>query len=305
MNLALLASLALLLAKQRQRAAVPPPALTGQAPIVSTPSSPAEIVTQSFRWSDLESSNDYRAFVANLRAIGCPEASVADIVRGNVDRAFSWERSQLRLDGSGTGPWSWARETDLINDLLGNPNVSGAAVYAQNAGARSAETLQAAPQQGMGNTLQGDNSQVAQLSDPQLYAQNSQTSQSFSSWPARSGAWNVNAGLTAASVNPSFGGQGQQSEANGNSQQNSSSGPQLAGDPNSSPDPGSYPGQPTVPENSANDQSSSDDPFTKSAQDIMAQQQEGYYEWYEPQVIADTASDSPLVINPDAFHSTQ
>src|SRR5690348_976722 len=62
-----------------------------------------------FCWNQLVSIKDYRTYVTNLRGIGCPEATIEDIVRGDADRAFSWERNQLGLDGSGAGPWSQAR----------------------------------------------------------------------------------------------------------------------------------------------------------------------------------------------------
>ena len=289
----------------------------GKIPAQATaePVSPAPATAGlPFQWKQLDSGNDYRQFIANLRATGCPEASIADIVRGNVDRAFSWERGQLHLDGSGSGPWSLARETALINDLLGNSDAPRAALYSQNTGARSAEPLQGSPEPvaEAANTLRG---QVAQVSDPQLY-QNAQTPQT-SSWLSRGAAWNATAGLTpTAPANQSSGGQGQQASANANgySQQNSGSGPSLAGGSSSSfysgssPESSSSPGQPTVSDTAADNQSgqsASDDPYTKSAQDIMAQQQSEYYSWYEPQVEADTASGSPLVINPDDFHPVQ
>jgi hypothetical protein len=123
LNLALAMGLAFLLVKQHQTAPVPPTALPKAPQItnlatVPAPVLPHETVTRSFRWSDLDSSNGYRGFIANLRAIGCPETSIADIVRGNFDRAFSWERSRLRLDASVSGPWSRASENALINNLL-------------------------------------------------------------------------------------------------------------------------------------------------------------------------------------------
>lgn len=74
-----------------------------------------------FRWSQLESTNDYRAYVANLRAAGCPEATVEDIVSGDTMRAFAFKRSQLKLDGTGGGPWSRQREAQLVASLLGKP----------------------------------------------------------------------------------------------------------------------------------------------------------------------------------------
>lgn len=103
---------------QPATAAATRPAQTVAAspPPVAQPEEP-----KPFRWSQLESLNDYRIFLANLRAIGCPEPTVEDIVRGDTERAFSFKRRQLNLDGSGTGPWSAWRETQLVANLLGEP----------------------------------------------------------------------------------------------------------------------------------------------------------------------------------------
>jgi hypothetical protein len=76
--------------------------------------------------------NQHRLYLANLRAIGCPEPTIEDIVRGDAARAFSWERSQLGLDGSGAGPWSRLREMQLVASLLGGQPSTVAAVSMQN-----------------------------------------------------------------------------------------------------------------------------------------------------------------------------
>lgn len=74
---------------------------------------------QTFRWSRLESQNDYRMYVANLRAIGCPEATIRDIVCGDTARAFAGKRRELGLSGDGNGPWSFQRQKSLEAELLG------------------------------------------------------------------------------------------------------------------------------------------------------------------------------------------
>lgn len=45
-------------------------------------------VTDSFQWAQLES-GDYRVYIANLRAIGCPEETIRDIVTADVEELFS------------------------------------------------------------------------------------------------------------------------------------------------------------------------------------------------------------------------
>lgn len=84
----------------------------------------SETPSQPFRWEQLQSSNNYRLFVANLRAIGCPEPTIEDIVKGATSRTFAWEREQLNLDGSGNGPWSQSSETQMVESLLGESTSS-------------------------------------------------------------------------------------------------------------------------------------------------------------------------------------
>jgi hypothetical protein len=44
-------------------------------------------VTEPFHWSQLES-QDYRVYVANLRGVGCPEATIRDIITADVSELF-------------------------------------------------------------------------------------------------------------------------------------------------------------------------------------------------------------------------
>jgi hypothetical protein len=75
----------------------------------------------AFRWSQLVSTNDYDAYVANLKAIGCPEQTIRDIVKGDVERAFSVKRQELGLNDSGTGPWSKQAQARLVDGLVSPP----------------------------------------------------------------------------------------------------------------------------------------------------------------------------------------
>ncbi len=137
LNLALLGGVIFLLASQRKEAAVPALASSGKplTPTAVSPAPPAPPAMEPapFRWSQLDSTDDYRVYVVNLRAIGCPEQTIADIVRGNTSRAFAWKRNQLRLDGSGSGPWSRSEEMQLVAALLGErPPGAGAPALAQS-----------------------------------------------------------------------------------------------------------------------------------------------------------------------------
>jgi hypothetical protein len=93
------------------KAAIMPP-----APTVVT-----QVVEESapFRWNQLVSTNDYRIFVANLRATGCPKQTVEDIVRGDVEQVFSSMRMRQGIDGTIPGPWSGESQVKMTAYLLG------------------------------------------------------------------------------------------------------------------------------------------------------------------------------------------
>jgi hypothetical protein len=278
------------------------------AQAVAEPVSPAPATTvEPFRWKQLDSRNDYRLFIANLRGAGCPENTVADIVMGNVNRAFAWQRAKLKIDDSRNGPWSQASEIALINELLGKPNAAQVAYSSQDLNARLAlsQPHQGAIGQNAANSQAGVG-QVAQLSNPQQYPQYSQaaTASSPSPWLAQGGTWSGNLGPSASlSANQSSGGQvqqAQQSDANGQSRQMASSGPQLNADPSDAANsgPNSAPASPSAPYFSPNGVPESDDPYAKSSQDIMAEQQAQYVEWFAQQA---ANSDGGIVgINPTA-----
>jgi hypothetical protein len=56
------------------------------------------IQTNAFHWSQLEST-DYRQYIANLRAIGCPELTLRDIIMTDVMRLYAQRRGQFYQNG--------------------------------------------------------------------------------------------------------------------------------------------------------------------------------------------------------------
>lgn len=117
LNLVLLGGLLVWVTFARQ-ANQPPP----QVPPLETATTPLALPpekTTPWRWSQLVNPNDYRIFVSNLVSIGCPEPTLHDIVAGDANRAFAFKRQLLKLDGSGTGPWSYQAEAQLVASLLG------------------------------------------------------------------------------------------------------------------------------------------------------------------------------------------
>src|SRR5580692_5346415 len=99
----------MLLRQQNPTATIPAPAAPAMAakiqPQLPTPSASPEGQTASFRWSQFESTNGYLAFVANLRAAGCPEATVEDIVQGDTGRAYAVMRQRLGASANALGRW--------------------------------------------------------------------------------------------------------------------------------------------------------------------------------------------------------
>ncbi|HWD21071.1 MAG TPA: hypothetical protein VHB20_17520 [Verrucomicrobiae bacterium] len=63
--------------------------------------------TNAFNWSQVESS-DYREYIANLRAIRCPEATIKDIILTDVMRLYAQRRGQHYQNGRAFKYW----ETD-------------------------------------------------------------------------------------------------------------------------------------------------------------------------------------------------
>lgn len=52
--------------------------------------------SQPFRWASVEST-DYRTYIANLRGIECPEQTIRDIIKADVDALYAPRRDQLTL----------------------------------------------------------------------------------------------------------------------------------------------------------------------------------------------------------------
>lgn len=66
--------------------------------------------TQAWNWQALDSP-DLPQLIANLRAVGCPEQTVRDIVLGRINRQFAAREAQLQLRPEHVNPWEAARWT--------------------------------------------------------------------------------------------------------------------------------------------------------------------------------------------------
>jgi hypothetical protein len=152
LNVSLLGCLAILLAQaqrkmpanvERQANATTPASqpTTRLAGVESSLSSPTEL-SKKFHWSQIESS-DYRTYVANLRAIGCPEQTIRDIICADVDATFASRRTKLeRTELTQTSPERALsnlrqEEAQIIETLLGPQTSSPRLSPAQQARKRA------------------------------------------------------------------------------------------------------------------------------------------------------------------------
>ncbi|MEO5804263.1 MAG: hypothetical protein ABIR24_12110 [Verrucomicrobiota bacterium] len=55
-------------------------------------------VTNQFNWREVESS-DYREYIAKLRGVGCPEATIKDIILTDILRLYAAQRGQFYHNG--------------------------------------------------------------------------------------------------------------------------------------------------------------------------------------------------------------
>jgi hypothetical protein len=306
LNFALLGGLILLLANQRRQTIASAPASSVAAPAarptpVPASASPPGAEPQSFRWSQLASGKDYRAYIANLRAIGCPEPTIEDIVRGDTDRTFSWERNQLGLDGSGDGPWSRSRERQLVANLLGGQTIQGGTLAQNSKGEMSesgddneaagtsvlaASAASQTPATAVGgfaeNSARATGAEITTPAYP-LFLQNVK-------WSAL--GFSADQESAIAQVRQQF-----LNQINGASQNSGGSVETSASAANSSSDSSTSLAQWQNALQSADDELRG----LLGAQGYMAYEQQQYYAWYQPQVTAANASGEHLTINPDAF----
>ena len=82
----------------------PEPAVSNSPPVL--------IQTNDFNWRQVESA-DYRAYIANLRAIGCPEATIKDIILTDIMRLFAERRGQFYQNGREFKFWETSEKRAL------------------------------------------------------------------------------------------------------------------------------------------------------------------------------------------------
>ncbi len=122
------------------------------APAPSTEKKPASpiIKTQPFQWSQLDAP-DFDTFVKNLRGIGCPEATIRDILAGELTEIYAGKRQQaehMHQPGAKHALQAeWKRldteREQLLARLVAAPAANGSAGQAPSPSGRIAATTAA------------------------------------------------------------------------------------------------------------------------------------------------------------------
>jgi hypothetical protein len=279
LNLGLLCSLIfVVVSRRKETAAIPPQVVAVPVPVAAARQPP-----KPFRWGQLESTNDYRVYVANLRAIGCPEPTIRDIVSGDAERGFSFERAQLGLDGSGSGKWSRLQQAQTVATLLGKPApIAEAAATAQNSAIHTLPddgTQVAKVQTGAQNAEQSSVNPAQNVKPPPKLATTYVPSYPLAFENVNQDVLNLSAGQKAAIQ------QVQQQFVN------------EVGDPNQDPSSPAYLAKWQTAQSSADDMLRG----LLGTQAYMAYEQQQYDNWFAPQVESANAEGKPLTINPGNF----
>ncbi len=95
--------------------------LAGSGTKESTPAAssetPARPADRSHTWETVESA-DYREYIANLRAIGCPEETIRDIIRADVNKLFDSRKAAKRE------PFEYWRTGNFLTQLMDQEKVN-------------------------------------------------------------------------------------------------------------------------------------------------------------------------------------
>ena len=81
-------------AEQTQSTPMDTPAASGQALGQAAPVERVVREVEPFHWSQVES-DDYQTYVENLRRIGCPEETIRDLVKQDLDKAYDQRKADI------------------------------------------------------------------------------------------------------------------------------------------------------------------------------------------------------------------
>lgn len=83
-----------------------------EAPAVAPGATPT-FQTNRFHWRRVES-DDYRQYIANLRAIACPERLIRDILLADIETLYRRKHEALDLQPAGFEPWTAQRQRQKV-----------------------------------------------------------------------------------------------------------------------------------------------------------------------------------------------
>jgi hypothetical protein len=89
-------------------------------PAVTTELAAPSAAGQQFDWRAVES-EDYKKYIANLRAIGCPEETIRDIIRADVNKLFE---SRARAERGGTNKFEYWKSGNPLGNLFNEKSVA-------------------------------------------------------------------------------------------------------------------------------------------------------------------------------------
>lgn len=97
--------------KLQEAASISPPS---DSLVISTSVVTTVVATNQFRWSELEAS-DYREYIKRLRAIGCPEQTLRDLIIADLDKLYAAKLQAIYPLPKEAKFWE-SEEADLANN---------------------------------------------------------------------------------------------------------------------------------------------------------------------------------------------
>ena len=123
----------------RPAAVVAPASAPAPEPASAVPAKPA----QSFDWRLVES-EDYKKYIANLRAIGCPEETIRDIISADVKKLFD---SRKRSLSASTNKFEYWKTGTFFSGMINEEKIKQSQELAKEKRALLKELLGVAPEE--------------------------------------------------------------------------------------------------------------------------------------------------------------
>lgn len=123
---------------------------------------------KKIQWKQLESS-DYRKYIANLKAVGCPRQTIRDIIAADVDSLYAPRRQQMVAQVPAGPPMLRANALQMLNTKLDALNNEELSVLNTLLGAQSPDQPATADNPAPPARVQRDQSQDEAVSLPLVF----------------------------------------------------------------------------------------------------------------------------------------